>query len=96
MSVYVRGPLDMESALKTVCENTLVFLMKNMKRADNPMATAESAILETLCANGRPDPGAFGGVNFDRLMFEMEIKQKLVKKTDGGYLLTPLGRKIVD
>ena len=96
ISVYVRGPRELEEMLTSICEDGALYMMKNMKETANPMAAAESAIMEKIKNSVEIDSADFKEVNLDRLLLEMEMKQKLIKRSGSGYTLTAIGRRFVD
>lgn len=96
ISVYVRGPRELEEMLTAMCEDGALYMMKNMKETANPMAAAESGVMEKITDNVEIDSADFKEINLDRLLLEMEMKQKLIKKSGSGYTLTALGRRFVD
>lgn len=95
-SVYVRGPIELKKMLATICEDGALYMKKNMVNSNNPMAKAEAAILQLLSYTEKIDRSAFSDINIERLLFEMEIKQKLIKRRGAGYSLTAIGRRLVD
>lgn len=94
ISVNVRGPIPLGPPLTEIAEAALAHLMKSMKDRKNPMASAEAAALEGIAIGIQPEPGAHPGVDLRRLLYEMEIKQKLVTMEGGKYTLTPMGRRL--
>jgi phosphomannomutase len=95
-SVYVRGPRELEAMLTVICEDSALYMMKKMKNLKNPMAAAETAVLEKLSREEKIDRDAFKEIDLDRLLFEMEIKQKLIKRYGSDCSLTRMGRRFVD
>jgi len=95
IGVNVRGARGMENFLGEIGGRAIFRLMKTMKNSANPMALAEARLLATLAENEQPDKGSFAGIDFDRLVYEMEMKQKLIGGSGGMLVLTPLGRGII-
>jgi phosphomannomutase len=96
ISVNARGPVRLESSLKPVCDKAIGLLMRRMTDEGNPMATAQAKILKMLAEGIQPKRGAFPGLDFDRLLHEMELKQKLIVMRDGNYFLTKLGEGLLE
>lgn len=96
ISVNVRGSQGLRPLLQIMSEAALGYLMKKMKNPGHKMAAAERMILKQLFHGEQPSKAFYPGVDFDRLLYEMEIKQKLVKSGAGGLMLTLLGRACVD
>ncbi len=96
ISVNVRGPRALRPLLQKTLDAALGLLMKKMKNREHRMAAAEQMILEQLFHGEQPKKEFYPGVDFDRLTYEMEIKQKLVKSGAEGFTLTLLGRECVD
>ncbi|MBI5636863.1 MAG: hypothetical protein HZA03_02710 [Nitrospinae bacterium] len=96
ISVNVRGPHALEALLQNTANAALGYLMKKMKNPKHPMAAAERMILEQIFHGEQPKKEFYAGIDFHRLIYEMEIKQKLVKSGAGGLALTLLGRECVD
>lgn len=96
ISVNVRGPHTLRPLLQKALDAALGHLMKKMKNPAHRMAAAERMILEQLFHGEQPKKELYAGVDFDRLIYEMEIKQKLIKSGAGDLALTALGRGCVD
>ena len=95
-SVYVRGPIELKTMLTTICEEGAIDMKKNMMSQNNPMANAEILLLKQLSETKKIDRDALRDINTERLLFEMEIKQKLIKKRGSDYSLTTMGRRLVN
>ncbi len=96
ISVNARGPHTLRPLLQKIIDAALGYLMNKMKNKGHRMAAAERMILEQLFHGEQPKKEFYSGVDFDRLIYEMEIKQKLVKSGAAGLALTQLGRACVD
>lgn len=96
IGVNARGPVDMKETLDEIVNGAVGFLMKEMKDSSKPMASAEAKVLKQIHNSEPVKPEFYKDVDFERLLFEMEIKQKLIKRKDGGFALTVLGRELVD
>ncbi len=94
IGVSVRGALDLKSLLEKVADAAVLCLMQSMKNVDNQMAEAEKALLASITA-GDGVAEMVDGVNYSRLLTEMEIKQRLIKRKNENYMLTELGRKLI-
>ncbi len=96
ISVNVRGTHELRPLLQRIADQAIAYIMKKMKNRQSPMAAAEAMILEQLFHGEQPKKEFFPAIDFDRLLYEMEIKQKLVRSGEGGLALTLLGRELVD
>lgn len=96
ISVNVRGSEKLRPLLQKMLDAALGHLMNKMKNTTHKMAAAERMILEQLFHGEQPKKEFYSGIDFDRLLYEMEIKQKLVKSGVDGLTLTLLGRACVD
>ncbi len=96
ISVNVRGPRALRTLLQKTLEAAMGILLKKMKNRGHRMAAAERMILEQLFHGEQPKKEFYPGVDFDRLTYEMEIKQKLIRSGTEGFSLTLLGRECVD
>ncbi len=96
--VNVRGTLADADALIAMGEAAMLFLSAHMKDHDHAMARAERAILEALCdgalaADALPIPG---DVLRERLLLELEHKEKVIRAVAGGYERTERGQRMLE
>jgi len=94
--VNVRGPKEMGSVLSEIGAEAIAYLMGKMKDRENPMAAAEAMVLEQVFRGEPPKGEFFPGIDYARLLYEMEVKQKLVASKGDALTLTILGRKLVE
>jgi phosphomannomutase len=95
ISVNVRGMVSLKDTLDAICEETALLLMRRMKNRENRMATAEAEILRMIKAGVSFAEIDFEDVNFPRLLSEMEIKEKVIRKNGESYELTELGARFI-
>ena len=96
--VNVRGPVEDRAALVAIGEEALLYLARNMKDREHPMARAEKALLEAL-ADGPRDAGALpipDDVHAERLLEELANKEQVIRRCEGGYERTDLGRRMLE
>ncbi|MBI5177862.1 MAG: hypothetical protein HZA04_01215 [Nitrospinae bacterium] len=96
ISVNVRGEKELEPLLAEISAEAVAYLMEKMKDRAHPMAAAERLILEQLFRGEPVLRDFFPAIDFDRLIYEMEIKQKIIMRKGPHLSLTLLGRKIVE
>lgn len=94
-SVNARGGVGMQNGLKNICEVAIALIIKRMKDKGDAMASAQARLIKMISQNERPDAGAFAGVDFERLLYETEVKEKLIVLRGGNYGLTRLGEGCV-
>jgi phosphoglucosamine mutase len=94
ISVNARGSFGMADKLKQACENAIVWLAQQMFDASNPTAAAQARILQKLIKNIQPKIEEYKDVDLQRLLHEMELKQKLIAWRGTGYAITPVGEKM--
>ncbi len=96
--VSVRGGMEDSEALVAVGEEALVFLARAMKDRDHPMALAELDVLRALDGGARPDEALAvpSGVNRERLLLEMAVKEKVIRRCEAGYERTELGTRMLE
>jgi phosphomannomutase len=95
IGISLRGPQSLESTLVKVSDEAVLFLMREMKAKGNPMAKAEGEVLKNIRDGLEVGEIERDGVNFHRLITEMEIKQKLITRGGAGYKLTGLGERYI-
>lgn len=96
--VNVRGARADGDELSRVGEAALLFLAREMKDVDHPMARAEKAVLEALAGGPRardelPIPE---GIHAERLLEEMANKEKVIRACPDGFERTELGRRMLE
>ena len=96
--VNVRGAREDGDELVRVGEAALLFLAREMKDVDHPMACAERAVLEALAGGPRardelPIPD---GIHAERLLDEMANKEKVIRACPDGYERTELGQRMLE
>lgn len=96
--VNVRGAREDADELVRIGEAAVLYLAREMKDLDHPMARAERAVLEALAAGPRardelPIPE---GVHAERLLEEMANKEKVIRAGPDGYARTELGRRMLE
>ncbi len=96
ISVNARGPKKMAGLLKTACDAVIILLMEKMTDNANPMAVARAGLLKQISKKIAPAGGAFPGLDFERLTHETEVKQKLITRRGGEFVLTPLGEALLE
>ncbi len=96
--VSVRGGMEDSDALVAVGEEALVFLARAMKDRDHPMARAELDVLRALEGGAQPDAALTipSGVNRERLLLEMAVKEKVIRRCEAGYERTELGTRMLE
>ncbi|MHC4547722.1 MAG: hypothetical protein ACYTEZ_03010 [Planctomycetota bacterium] len=96
--VNVRGALDDQDALVRVGEAALLFLVREMKDRDHPMARAEREVLEALADGPRPraELPIPEGVPAERLLDEMANRERVIRACPDGYERTDLGRRMLE
>ncbi|MBI3580878.1 MAG: hypothetical protein HY098_02165 [Nitrospinae bacterium] len=96
ISANARGAKKMAGLLKTACDAVIIRLMEQMTDAANPMAVARLKLLKQISKKITPVAGAFPGVDFERLTHETEVKQQLMTRRGGEFVLTPLGEALLE
>ncbi len=96
ISVNARGAKKMAGLLKTACDAVIIRLMGQMTDKANPMAIARAGLLKQISKKMAPVAEAFPGVDFERLTHETEVKQKLIARRGGEFVLTPLGEALLE
>ncbi len=95
IGVNARGPHELQNLLDGITAEAVVYLTREMKDENSDMAIMEKAVLKAVESGEKIGKNISSGVNFNRLLHEMEMKEKLIKSGDGGFYLTELGRRIV-
>ncbi len=94
--VNVRGTLEDAQDLVRAGEEAIVYLARALKDRGHAMARAERAILEALRAGPAASPPVPEGVHRERLLEELANKEKVIRATQAGYELTPLGARMLE
>ncbi|MDH5542360.1 MAG: hypothetical protein OEY64_05290 [Nitrospinota bacterium] len=95
IGVNLRGDAPLSKMLGDVADEAVFYLMREMKNMENPLAKAESEILKKISERESINEDEFTHIGFKRLITEMEIKQKLIRRYGSGYELTGLGRRLI-
>ena len=96
--VNVRGSMEDKDALIDIGEAALLFLSARMKDHGHAMARAERAILEAL-GNGPVEADALpipGEVHRERLLMELEHKERVIGAVNGAYERTERGTRMLE
>jgi len=95
--VNVRGSVEDQDALVAMGEAALLFLSANMKDHGHAMAQAERAILEALASGAMAEDALPipDGVNRERLLLELEHKEKVIRSVDDGFERTERGARML-
>ena len=96
--VNVRGTLEDRDALTSIGAAAVLYLAKAMKDREHPMARAEKAVLEALADGPRPAERLEvpPGVLKERLLEELANKEKVIRRCEGGYERTDLGKRMLE
>ena len=95
--VNVRGSVEDQDALVAIGEAALLYLSAHMKDHAHAMAQAERAILEKLGDGvvAEADLPIPDGVMRERLLIELEHKEKVMRAVDGGFARTERGTRML-
>jgi len=96
--VNVSGSVEDADALAAIGEVALLYLSAHLKDHGHAMAKAERAILEALqdgivADASLPIPD---GVHRERLLLELEHKEKVLRAVDGGFERTARGTRMLE
>jgi phosphoglucosamine mutase len=96
--VNVRGAREDGDELSRVGEAAALFLAREMKDVDHPMARAQRAVLEALAGGPRPrdELPIPDGIHAERLLEEMANKEKVIRACPDGFERTELGRRMLE
>jgi len=95
IGVNLRGAFAFKDRLDKIGDETVVFLLREMKKNENQYAVAEKEILEKIALNKKFSQNDFHGINFKRLITEMEVKEKIIKHDGQRFILTEMGDKLI-
>ena len=100
LALYLRGSSKLTEQLDSLAKKVYSYLMIYFKNKNSLMAIAEKSILYSLKHESKQTIGLkgpeFEKVPIDRLLNEMSSRQKLIKKDKGMWLITDLGRTLVN
>ena len=100
LALYLRGSREITDQLDSLAKKIYGYLMISFKNKNSLMAIAEKSILYSLKHESKQTIGLegpeFEKVPIDRLLNEMSSRQKLIKKDKGMWLITDLGRTLVN
>ena len=100
LALYLRGGREITDQLDSLAKKIYGYLMISFKNKNSLMAIAEKSILYSLKNQAKQTIGLegpeFEKVPIDRLLNEMSSRQKLIKKDKGMWLITELGRTLVN
>ena len=99
LTLYLRSSSMLSKKLDSLSQKVYEYLMIFFKNKDSLMARAEQSVLNSLKHETKEiiklkEP-EFDNLPTDRLLHEMAIRQKLIKKDNGVWIITDLGRTLI-
>ena len=100
LTLYLRSSSMLSKKLDSLSEKVYEYLMIFFKNKNSLMARAEQSVLNSLKHETKEiiklkEP-EFDNLPTDRLLHEMAIRQKLIKKDNGVWIITDLGRTLIN
>ena len=94
LALYLRGREDLSQFLEALAVKIYPFLLSSFKNKTNSMAIAERTVLSCLtdCAMHSSDLKfrIISNISTERLLHEMSLRQKLIRKNGDLWNITPL------
>jgi len=91
---YVRGPKEAASALQQLADQMHLYLLKNLKNSEDPLAQLERGLLEGISRGEDPRSLGLDGP-VDRVLKEMELKQGLIRGEKGRFTIAEKGQALL-
>ena len=100
LALYLRGSREITDQLDSLAKKIYGYLMISFKNKNSLMAIAEKSILYSLKHESKQTielkGQKFEEVPIDRLLHEMSLRQKLIKKDKGMWCITDLGGTLIN
>lgn len=94
-ALYLRGTEAIRGELEKIGEAMHLSLLNLLKKEGNEFTVCERKVLEMIQAESLPDIDTlkvqFGGLPVERILNEIELKEKLITRRDGEWALTVKG-----
>lgn len=94
-ALYLRGTTAIKAELEKIGAAMHLSLLKLLKKNDNPFALCEEKLLQMLQMGISLDleeiKTEFNTLPIERILNEVELKEKLICRTPNGWALTPKG-----
>ena len=97
-AIYLRGRRELLPVLREIGNEAFLFLLKNMKSPSNELARLESEILRTVRRGDSVENLAakHEHLPFQRVLKEMEFKERLLKRQGRTLQLTEIGAALLE
>jgi hypothetical protein len=100
LALYLRGTMELAARLEALAEKVYSFLLCSFKNNESLMAKAEQAVLQKL----EDGPKQTDDLNLEqsaiipleRLLHEMNSRQKLIQKNGDVWSITHLGLTLIN
>lgn len=94
-ALYLRGAEKIRSELEKIGETMHLSLLNQLKNKENEFAICEQHLLEQIQVNTLSDietlKKTYDGLPVERILNEIELKEKLIARNKGGWKLTRKG-----
>lgn len=97
-ALYLRGSKEIETFLCQIGDRLHLFLLKGLKNKKSEFEAFEIELLNNIYQNQSIEPllEKFSTLPIDRVLKEIELKEKLIEKIDGKLRLTEKGKLLIE
>ena len=94
-ALYLRGPLSGTRPMGQLAQALHLFLLLGLKNPNNPLAQLEMKLLQAVAQGQDPKALPAPGLPVERVLKEMEVKQGLIERTQGGLVIAQKGKALL-